>query len=73
MVLRIPVADEAVAEVAITKLFERVLATEVTTEPDAASMASKVIEAASRVQFQPSTRRLVVTFDLGMSPDEDGD
>lgn len=73
MVLRIPVADEAVAEVAITKLLERVLASEKTTEPQPGSMAVKMLEAASRVQFQPSTRRLVLSFDLGMSPDEDGD
>ena len=73
MALKIPVGDEAVAEVAITKLLERILATEVTTEPESRSMALKVLEAASRVQFQPSTRRLVLSFDLAMSPDEDGD
>jgi hypothetical protein len=71
MALRIPVADEAVAKVAITKLLEQVLASEVTTEPKADSMASKILEAASRVQFQPSTRRLVLSFDLGMTPEED--
>lgn len=71
MALKIPVADEAVAEVAVTKLLERILTTEVTTEPDPRSMALKVLEAASRVQFQPSTRRLVLSFDLAMSPDED--
>jgi hypothetical protein len=73
MAFKIPVADEAVAEVAVTKLLERILASEVTTEPDSRSMALKVLEAASRVQFQPSTRRLVLSFDLAMSPDEDGD
>ena len=73
MAYKIPVADEAVAQVAITKLIGLILTSEVTTEPEPASMATKVIDAASRVQFQPSTRRLVLTFDLGMSPDEDGD
>ena len=73
MVTRIPIADEAVAHVALTTLLTRILATEQTTEAKPESMAGKVLEAASRVQFQPSTRRLVLTFDLGMSPDEDGD
>lgn len=72
MVDRIPVADEAVAQVAMTVLLEGILATEVTTEPSPASVAKKLL-AASRPRFQPSTRRLVLSFDLAMSPDEDGD
>jgi len=71
MALKIPVADEAVAQVAMTVLFDRILDTEVTGEPEAASLAGKVVDAASRVQFQPSTRRLVLSFDLAMSPAEE--
>ena len=71
MAAQIPVADEAVAQVAITKLLEQVLAGERPTEPDPASMARQVLAMAS-VRFQPSTRRLVLSFDLAMSPaDED--
>lgn len=71
MAFKIPVADEAVAQVAMTTLLDRILDTETTGEPGAPSMAGKLIEAASRVQFQPSTRRLVLTFDLAMNPAED--
>jgi hypothetical protein len=69
--LRIPVADKAIAQVALTELLTRVLATEKTTEPDPASMAEKLIEAASKVGFQSSHRRLVVGFDLGMTPEDE--
>jgi hypothetical protein len=64
---RIPVTDQAVAKVALTVLFDEFLDDEVTGEPEADSLAAKLIDATSRVQFQPSTRRLVLTFDLGMS------
>lgn len=73
MAFKIPVADEAVAQVAMTVLFDRILAEQVTGEPEAEATAAKMLDAASRVQFQPSTRRLVLTFDLGMSPASDED
>ena len=66
----IPVADEAVAQVAMTVLFDNILASEVTAEPDPVSLAKKLL-ASAQVRFQPSTRRLVLTFDLAMSPTED--
>ena len=67
----IPVADQAVAQVAMTTLFDQILGSETTGEPTAASVAGKLVDAASRVQFQPSTRRLILSFDLGMSPTEE--
>lgn len=70
--LRIPVADKAIAQVALTELLARVLSSEKVTEPNPASMAGKLLEASSGVKFQPSNRRLVLSFDLGMDP-EDGD
>jgi hypothetical protein len=66
----IPVADEAVAQVAMTVLLESILATEPTTEPDPTSVAKKLL-ASAMVRFQPSTRRLVLSFDLAMSSGED--
>lgn len=66
----IPVADEAVAQVALTTLLEGILATESSTEPVPASVARKLLASAA-VRFQPSTRRLVLSFDLAMSPAED--
>lgn len=65
----IPVADEAVAQVAMTVLLTEILSTEVTTEPDPAAVAKKLLASAA-VRFQPSTRRLVLSFDLAMSPEE---
>ena len=67
---QIPVADAAVAQVALTRLLEDVLASEKSTEPDAMTMAYKILAATSGVKFQPSTRRLVLSFDLAMSGDE---
>jgi hypothetical protein len=70
MAFKIPVADEAIAQVAMTVLFENILSTEVTTEPDPVSVAKKLLGSAM-VRFQPSTRRLVLTFDLAMSNSEE--
>ena len=67
----IPVADAAVAHVAMTVLFDKILDGEISGEPESTSIAGKLVDAATRVQFQPSTRRLVLTFDLAMSPAED--
>lgn len=66
----IPVADEAIAQVAMTMLLTEVLSTEVSTEPVPASVARKLL-ASAVVRFQPSTRRLVLSFDLAMSNSED--
>lgn len=70
---RIPISDSAIAEVAVTTLLRQILETEKVTEPSPVTMAAKLLASTSRIQFQPSTRRLVLSFDLGMSPDEDGD
>lgn len=59
----IPVADKAVAQAALTALFEPM--------DDAGEIADVVIEAASRVRFQPSTRQLVITLDLAMGDKSD--
>ena len=73
MATPIPVADAAVAQVAMTVLFDKILDGEISGEPDASSVAGKLVDAAARVQFQPSTRRLVLTFDLGMTPAAEDD
>lgn len=64
MARTIPVADDAIAQVALTALLADVM------NASPVATAEAVVEAAARVQFQPSTRRLVLTFDLGMSPTE---
>lgn len=68
---RIPVADKAIAQVALTELLGRVLASEKVTEPDPASMAAKLIGAAAKVGFQNSHRRLVVAYDLDMGSEDE--
>ncbi len=72
MAHQIPVTDQAVAQVAMTVLLTQILAFEVTGEPVPGSLAGKLVEAASRVKFQPSTRQLVFTFNLDMSPTDEG-
>jgi hypothetical protein len=58
----IPVADQAVAQAALTALVEAM--------PndfyETGAVAAYLIDSASRVRFQPSTRQLVLTFDLAM-------
>ena len=71
MARQIPVGDKAVAQVAMTTLFTEVLASQVTGEPTPGECAQLLLDAASRVQFQPSTRRLILTFDLGMSSEDE--
>ena len=60
----IAVSDAAIAVVAMRRVLEDV-------DPDTtiAAVAESVIDAASKVRFQPSTRQLVLTFDLAMGPD----
>ena len=56
----VPVADKAVAQAALSSLL--------TDEYDA-SYSEFLVDTASRVRFQPSTRQLVLTFDLAMGSD----
>lgn len=70
MAHQIPVTDQAVAQVAMTVLLTELLASEATGEPNPASLAAALIHATSRVKFQPSTRQLVLTFNLDMGPTE---
>ena len=67
----IPVADKAVAQAALTDLMAAAV-TNVTSYPDreqGAWLAAELIGFASKVRFQPSTRQLVLTFDLAMGSD----
>ena len=59
----VPVADKAVAQAALSSLL--------TDEYDAgySLVAEFLVDTASRVRFQPSTRQLVLTFDLAMGSD----
>lgn len=63
----VPVADKAIAEAALTALFELA---EFMTPADAAAY---LIETASKIRFQPSTRQLIVTIDLAMGGDTPGE
>lgn len=65
MARKIPVADEAIARAALAALLE-----EADMDPSI-DIAELIVNTASRVQFQPSTRRLILSFDLGMSTAEE--
>jgi hypothetical protein len=65
MARKIPIADEAIARAALEALLE-----EANMDPSV-DIAELIVKTASRVQFQPSTRRLILSFDLGMSPTEE--
>ena len=54
------VADEAVAIAALDKLYQNYL----TAEDGHDSFTEYLVAQAAKAQFQPSTRRLVLTFDL---------
>jgi hypothetical protein len=58
----IPVADEAVAQAALIAILSRV-----DLEDSVQTLAEVLIQDASKVRFQPSTRQLVLTFDLAFS------
>jgi len=60
----IPVADQAVAQAALTAILEPHAGS------DAEQFADALIRDASKVKFQPSTRQLVMTFDLAFSAAE---
>lgn len=69
---KIPVADEAIAQVAMTEIL-REAGSKAGGEGgyDIQDEAAAVIEQAAKVRYQQSTRQLVLTFDLGMSPTEE--
>jgi hypothetical protein len=72
MASKIPVADRAIANAALTELLMHVEDDDGALPPvgTGTMMAAALVGAASRVRFQPSTRQLVLTFDLGMSSSE---
>lgn len=67
MARSIPVADQAIAEAALSKLDEIYNEAGLV---DTMTYPLFMLECASRVRFQPSTRQLVLTFDLDMSSDQ---
>jgi hypothetical protein len=68
----IKVADQAVGMAAMVSLLDQIdSATYESTDLD--SIAAHILAAASKVRFQPSTRQLVLTFDLAMSGSEPGE
>lgn len=62
----IPVADKAIATAALTEILtvEFAAATGDSNPETAALVAAGLVNQASRVVFQPSTRQLVLKFDL---------
>jgi hypothetical protein len=68
MARKVPVADEAIALVVLDQI---ALMYDQDEENQTATLTEFLVKTAARVQFQPSTRRLVLTFDLGMSPTEE--
>jgi len=62
----IPVADKAVAESALISVLENVADLDFTAD----AIAAELVRTASKVRFQPSTRQLVMTFDLAFSAAE---
>lgn len=62
----IPVADEAVALAALARITRHLLK-----EGEDLLIAHILVSQASRVQFRPSTRQLVLTFDLAMGEPSD--
>ena len=65
----IPVADQAVAQASLIALLDEI--DQNTFESaDIDGVAAHLIAAASRVKFQPSTRQLVMMFDLAFTAAE---
>jgi hypothetical protein len=56
---RVNVTDMAVAQAALVAMLSRA-----DLEDSVQTLADQLISAASKVRFQPSTRQLVLTFDL---------
>ena len=68
----INVADQAIAQTALTEVLAASIM-DVTSYPDreqAALHAAFLLGKASKVRFQPSTRQLVLTFDLAFNSGE---
>ena len=61
----IPVADKAVAQSALIEVLEQIDPSGFTP----VAVAVELVCTASKVRFQPSTRQLVLTFDLAMGSD----
>jgi hypothetical protein len=70
--IKVSVADRAVGMAAMVSLLDQIdSATYESTDLD--GIADHILAAASKVRFQPSTRHLVLTFDLAMSGSEPGE
>lgn len=68
----INVADKAIANAALTEVLMNGIE-EATGDPNATTailLADYLITQASKVRFQPSTRQLVLTFDLAFNSSE---
>ena len=65
----IPVADKAVGMAALIAVLEDLDGVPLD-QADREAIAVHLIAAASKVKFQPSTRQLVMTFDLAFSAAE---
>lgn len=69
----IPVADDAIAQVALTNMFRGFCDSEGEMYSDQelpGLIAKELLVRAARVRFQPSTRQLVLTFDLAFNTSE---
>lgn len=60
----IPVSDRIIAKATIEQLYDAWV-----NDEGGESLAEFMLTAASKFRFQPSTRQLVLTFDLAMGPD----
>lgn len=68
MARKIPVADVAIAEAALDQI-SQIYYDSGLGEQETPPFQRFLLECASKVRFQPSTRQLVLTFDLDMSGD----
>jgi hypothetical protein len=69
MARKIPVADDAIALVVLDQLAQMYGQDEANQTVD---LTEYIVTSAAKVRYQQSTRQLVLTFDLGMSPAEEG-
>lgn len=67
----VPVADKAIANAALTEMF--LTFSDPEGEPTGPAMAvviaEELVTRASKIRFQPSTRQLVLTYDLSFGGD----
>jgi hypothetical protein len=69
----IPVADKVIALASLTEIL-KVECAAIGAHPDhPAILAAGMVNQAAKVRFQPSTRQLVVTYDLAFGEQDPGD